>query len=84
MAKPWTLDDIRDLNQDVITPAQAAPVLGADPQHIRLAARKEPGLLGFPVIVIGSRVKIPRLPFIAFITGQTDPAAATEGGGGHA
>lgn len=83
MAKSWTLDDIRDLDRDVITPAQAAPVLGTDPQHIRMAARKEPGLLGFPVIVIGSRVKIPRLPFIAFITGQTVPAA-TEGGGGLA
>lgn len=70
MAKPWTMDDIQKLNTDTITPAQAAPILHVDPQHIRLAARREPELLGFPVIIIGSRVKIPRIPFIEAIAGK--------------
>lgn len=39
-------------------------VLGSDPQTIRITARQRPELLGFPVILIGNRVKIPRIPFL--------------------
>jgi hypothetical protein len=51
-----------------LTPAEVAPVLECDPHAIRLAARSAPEGLGFPVICIGSRVKIPRLPFVEFMT----------------
>lgn len=65
-----TLDEIRASNKAVLTPAEVAPVLGCDPQDIRVAAKQKPGLLGFNVVVIGSRVKIPRLAFIAHMTGE--------------
>lgn len=62
-----TLQDIKAMDKLTLTPAEAAEVLGCDPQLIRVAAREKPGLLGFPVISMKSRTKIPRLPFIRFI-----------------
>ena len=47
---------------------EIAPILGANPQTIRCQAQQRPEMLGFPVIVIGSRVKIPKRPFIQFMT----------------
>lgn len=67
-----TLQEIKALDRDVITPVQAAGVLGCDPHFIRLAARECPERLGFPVCVIGSRTKIPRVPFIRFVEGAND------------
>lgn len=47
---------------------EVAPLLGANPQSIRCQAHQRPELLGFPVVIIGSRVKIPKRPFIQFMT----------------
>lgn len=63
------LDAIKRMETPTITPAQAAPVLGCDPHWIRLVARQQPERLGFPVTVIRSRTKIPRVPFIRYIEG---------------
>lgn len=65
-----TLSELKSLDQDIITPAQAAGVLKCDPHYIRLVARQCPEKLGFPVIVLRSRTKIPRIPFIRYIEGQ--------------
>lgn len=67
-----TLAEIKALDKDIITPAQAAGPLGCDPQYIRVAARQRPELLGFPVTLIGSRVKIPKLPFIRYMEGEQE------------
>lgn len=63
-----TLKDMMKSDRPFLTPAEVAPVLECDPHAIRLAARSAPEGLGFPVICIGSRVKIPRLPFVEFMT----------------
>lgn len=68
---PRTLDGLEALPGEILTPAQVASVLGTDQQRIRVLARERPEMLGFPVIVIGNRVKIPKRPFIAFMTGGT-------------
>lgn len=65
-----TLDELRGLDRETITPAIAARVLGCDPQWIRVAAHQDRSLLGFPVVVLNSRVKIPRLAFIKFMEGS--------------
>lgn len=65
-----TLEEIKKLDRDFITAADVAEVLGTDPNSLRWQAREEPANLGFPVVVIKSRVKIPRLPFIRFICGE--------------
>ena len=65
-----TLDEIRNSTKEVLTPADIADVLNADPQDVRVAARQRPDLLGFNVAVIGTRVKIPRLAFIRWVEGK--------------
>jgi hypothetical protein len=62
-----SIQDIIALERDYLTPAEIAGVLGSDPQTIRVAARTEPKRLGFPVVVIGSRVKIPRTAFLRYM-----------------
>lgn len=64
-----TLEDIEDLDSEMLTAQQIAPILCANPETIRLQARERPELLGFPVIVMGNRVKIPRQPFLSFMRG---------------
>lgn len=68
-----TLQELKKLDRNIITPAMAAQIIGCDPHYIRLQARNRPELLGFPVIVLGTRTKIPRVPFIRFIEGNLCP-----------
>lgn len=65
-----TLAELKELDKEVITPAEAAPLLRCNPQWIREAARQDKSLLGFPVTIIRSRVKIPRLAFIRYLEGR--------------
>ena len=65
-----TLDEIKASDKAVLTPAEIAEVLKADPQDIRLVAKRNPERLGFNVAVVGSRVKVPRLAFIRWMEGQ--------------
>lgn len=65
-----TLRDIKEMDRTMITPAIAAQVIGCNPQLLRLQARLEPEMLGFPVTVIGNRTLIPRMPFIRFLEGD--------------
>lgn len=64
-----TLDEIRASDKTMLTPADIAPVLGADAQDIRVQARMAPERLGFNVAVVGTRVKVPRLAFIRWMEG---------------
>ena len=65
-----TLQEMRDYPREFLTPAEVAPVLGCDPQDIRVAAKVHPERLGFNVAVIGTRVKVPRLAFIRWMEGE--------------
>lgn len=65
-----TLDDIKALDREYLTPAQVSEVLGCDAQDVRVQAKQHPERLGFHVAVIGSRVKIPRLAFIRWMEGE--------------
>lgn len=62
-----TIERIRDMPDATITAEMAAKVLRCDPHMIRVAARTKPELLGFPVIVMGSRTRIPRIPFLKYL-----------------
>lgn len=61
-----TLDKIRNSTKEVLTPADIAEVLGCDAQDIRIQARTAPEKLGFPVVVVKSRIKVPKIPFLKF------------------
>lgn len=63
------LQDLMSMDKDAITCTEAGAVLKTNPQSIRTAARQRPDALGFPVICIGTRTLIPRIPFINFMTG---------------
>lgn len=67
-----TLDEIEAISSPVLIPRQVAGYLGCSPYGINLAAHNEPEALGFPVIVIGNRVKIPKEGFINFCKGRKE------------
>lgn len=73
---PTTLAEIAAVDREFLTCAQVAPILGAKADNIHEQAVTDPSMLGFPVIVIKSRVKIPKRPFLRFMT--EGPAAAAE------
>jgi hypothetical protein len=62
-----TIDEILRSDKPTLTAAEIAPVLKTSDNSIRVCARQRPDLLGFPVIIMGSRVRIPRIPFLEFL-----------------
>lgn len=67
-----TLDEIANSTKEMLTPSDIAPVLGCSPYSITLQARQDIKAFPFPVIVIGTRTKIPRIPFIQCMRGCGD------------
>ena len=65
-----TLEELEALPKAVLTCAQIAPVLCADAYTIHQTAMQRPELLGFPVNVMGHRVRIPKAAFIQFMKGR--------------
>lgn len=68
-----TLDDIKAMKKECLSPAIVAQVMGCDPHYIRLQARQNPAALGFPVNVQGTRTRIPRRAFIRWMEGKAEP-----------
>ena len=60
-----TLDEIKAMNEDFISAAQAASVMKMDVGRLIGYARK--GELPFPAVISGNRVKIPRAGFLKFL-----------------
>lgn len=73
-----TLSELKQLDRDVITPAEAASVLGCNPDALRLALRDDPGSLPFPAYRAGSWGKIPKAGFIAWMEGIDVAAVVRE------
>lgn len=65
-----SLTEIEAMDRDMLTPVIVSRYLGCDDHTIRLQARERPELLGFPVICVGSRVKIPKAGFLAYCRGE--------------
>lgn len=62
-----TLEEIKQSDALWLTPADVAPVVGCDPNKLRMTAQENPALLGFPVTVVGRRVKVWRKRFLEYI-----------------
>lgn len=64
-----TLAEIAKLDKEILTPAQVAPLLSCDPDAIRGLAATPEGReqLGFEVLRIRSRTKIPRRKFLEYM-----------------
>lgn len=63
-----TLDEIKAVPGEVLTCKQVAAVLGMSETNLHAQAMERPDALGFPVIVAGRRVKIPKQPFLRFMS----------------
>lgn len=61
------LADIEAMDKELLLMADIAPFIGADPQNLRSQAQDNPNMLGFPVIVVGSRVKVPKAGFVHYM-----------------
>ncbi len=62
-----TLTELAGSEREFFTANDISGVVGCDPNTIRVMAHDRPDLLGFPVIVMGHRVKIPKIPFLRFM-----------------
>lgn len=62
-----TINEIRKSDATWLTPAEIAEVLECDPSSIRAQAQDDPSKLGFPVVVLCSRVKVNRKGFLRFM-----------------
>lgn len=51
----------------MLTPAEVAPILGCQAYAINVQAKEDPAKLGFPVCMMGTRVRIPRRAFLHWI-----------------
>lgn len=61
-----TLNDIEMIDKEMLLAEDVSDYLGADPSNIRWQAQHEPEKLGFPVVVVRSRVKIPKTGFVNY------------------
>lgn len=62
-----TIEEVRKTKQPFLTAAEIAPIVGFDPQYIRIASRDPTRGLPWPTIVSGKqgrRVKFPRKAFL--------------------
>lgn len=58
------LSAIENIEEAWLLPETVAEFMGCNPNTLRAQARQDPSMLGFPVCVMGSRVKIPKDGFI--------------------
>ncbi len=65
-----TIEDIKSMEKDILTPGDIAQILGCDPNLIRRQAKEDIKQLGFPASKVGTRVKIPRQAFINWYCGN--------------
>ena len=65
-----TLEDIEKLDKDMLVPTDISKYLGCCPYTINVATRDGRNPFPFPVIRLGSRVKIPKIPFLKAMRGE--------------
>ncbi len=59
-----TIQELQASTKDFLIPEDVADLIGCKPYSINVQAKADPSKLGFPVSLIGTRVKIPRLGFL--------------------
>ena len=61
-----TLHEIAKIERDFLTPKEVAQILKCNPYAINLAVKqgKAAKLFPFPIVLIGNRAKIPKIPFL--------------------
>ena len=67
-----TLEDIEKLDKEMLVPTDIAPILGCSPYTINVATKDGKNPFPFPVVRMGTRVRIPKRPFIKAMRGETN------------
>jgi hypothetical protein len=65
------LEDVRNMEEDMLTPAIVADVIGCSGFTLGTMAHEEPEKLPFPCICIGRNTYFPRSGFINWADGMT-------------
>ena len=71
MAKSDELDRIAALDKEMLVPTDICKYLGCCAYAINVATRDGNNPFPFPVIRMGTRVRIPKIPFIKAMRGET-------------
>lgn len=61
-----TIQEIRESGKQYLTPNDVAPVLQCKPYTLNVTV-KCGGTLPFPYLMLGTRLKIPARPFLAYV-----------------
>lgn len=67
-----TLEQLEALDKEMLVPTDVAPILGCSPYTINVATKDGRNPFPFPVIRMGTRVRIPKRPFIKAMRGETN------------
>ena len=70
MVSKTTLSDIENIESDCLTPQQVSDILKVSNKTFLKAALSDHNDLGFPIIKVGQRIKIPKEPFLKFMKGK--------------
>lgn len=70
--RPTTLEEIELLPKEMLVPTDVSGVLGCSAYTINIATRDGKNPFPFPVIRIGSRVRIPKRLFIKAMRGEQE------------
>lgn len=65
-----TLEELEASPKEMLIPSDIAPILGCNPYTINVATRDGKNPFPFPIIRMGTRVKIPKIPFIKAMRGE--------------
>ena len=65
------LDRIAALDKEMLVPTDIAKYLGCSPYSINVATEDGRNPFPFPIIRMGSRVRIPKWPFIRAMKGES-------------
>ena len=68
--RPTTLEEIELLPKEMLVPKDVCGILGCNPYAINVATRDSKNPFPFPVIRMGSRVKIPKRLFLKAMRGE--------------
>ena len=69
--RPKTLEEIEALPKEMLIPTDVCGILGCAPYAINVALKKGNNPFPFPVIKMGTRVRIPKTPFIKAMRGES-------------
>ena len=69
--KSKELERIAALDKEMLVPTDVAKYLGCCAYTINIATRDGKNPFPFPVIRVGTRVKIPKIPFLKIMRGET-------------